>query len=192
MSACEFLSCGKPVRARGLCNGHYQQRRLGKPLRPLDVRSTKDPVTRFWGLVEKTPECWLWTGADNGNGHGKFCDAGGHLVYAHRFSFELANGEIPTGLEVDHICRVRNCVRPDHLRLATHKENSENHGVTRRNTTGYRGVTYRKDTGQFQASVMHKGRQVSAGCYATAAEAAAAASDLRRSLFTHSIEEVHA
>lgn len=67
--------------------------------------------------------CWPWTGAING-------DAGyGHLwferrlVYAHRFSYELAVGPIPPGFEIDHLCRTPACVRPSHLEPVTHAEN---------------------------------------------------------------------
>jgi HNH endonuclease len=55
--------------------------------------------------------CWLWTGAgSSGGGYGYF-----RRQLAHRFSYELHVAPIPDGLTIDHLCRVRTCVNPDHL-----------------------------------------------------------------------------
>ena len=74
----------------------------------------------FWKRVDKTPTCWLWTGAKSG-GYGCF-NRGGKTQRAHRFSYELT-ANIPEGLVLDHICRVRSCVNPAHLQVVTNKEN---------------------------------------------------------------------
>lgn len=80
--------------------------------------------------IEPTPEtgCWLWTGVINGSGYGRV-GVGGVLLMAHRVFWERANGSIPDGMLLDHLCRVRSCCNPDHLRLVTPKvnvtENSE-------------------------------------------------------------------
>lgn len=44
-------------------------------------------------------------------------------IYAHRWSYEYFNGPIPDGLVIDHLCRNRWCVNPDHLRAVTHRDN---------------------------------------------------------------------
>lgn len=68
--------------------------------------------------------CWLWTGGDNGHGYGTIRPhPGPGSVYVHRLSYELAHGPIPDGLELDHLCRLTRCVRPDHLEPVTQKEN---------------------------------------------------------------------
>jgi hypothetical protein len=77
---------------------------------------------RFFAKVEKTDTCWLWTGAKNQDGYGRF-RLDGRKVQAHRFAYELLVDPIPEGLELDHTCRVRHCVRPDHLEPVTHREN---------------------------------------------------------------------
>jgi hypothetical protein len=78
---------------------------------------------RFWAKVDKTDGCWLWQGIDNGNGYGRF-GLYGKSVYAHRFAYELLVGPIPEGLHLDHLCRVRLCVRPSHLEAVTQVENN--------------------------------------------------------------------
>jgi hypothetical protein len=82
----------------------------------------RDPVERFWAKVEKTDTCWLWTAALNSNSYGHI-DVDGHSVKAHRFSYELLVGPVPEGLDLDHLCRVRHCVRPDHLQPVTRPTN---------------------------------------------------------------------
>src|SRR6266511_3300781 len=72
-------------------------------------------VTRFITLTNVTTECWLWQGAKTPLDYGRFSWHGAG-EYAHRVSYLLAYGPIPPGLEVDHYCHQRSCVRPSHLR----------------------------------------------------------------------------
>lgn len=80
--------------------------------------------------------CWLWTGKMSGqDGYGVFYNPQiGKSEGAHRVSYKAAVGPIPEGLVIDHKCRVRACVNPDHLRVVTNKENVLcGEGVTARN-----------------------------------------------------------
>jgi HNH endonuclease len=86
------------------------------------LRRTKPPLERFWSKVTTTDTCWLWTGSRDTLGYANFALAGGQ-VRAHRFAYELLVGPIPVGLELDHLCAVRHCVRPAHLKPVTHAEN---------------------------------------------------------------------
>jgi hypothetical protein len=79
------------------------------------------PEQLFWSKVEKTAECWLWTGALS-DGYGSV-GYKGKTRKAYRVAFELSGGTIPHGLELDHLCRNRRCVRPNHLEPVTKAEN---------------------------------------------------------------------
>ncbi|KAA6215127.1 HNH endonuclease [Streptomyces albofaciens JCM 4342] len=87
-----------------------------------------------WSLRRDCPgPCHLWAGATNEKGYGSFW-VDGHTVKAHRYAYEQAHGPIPTGLEVDHRCRRRECVAPAHLDAVTHRTNilrSTNHVAAR-------------------------------------------------------------
>lgn len=78
--------------------------------------------SRFWAKIIKTESCWIWTAAKNQYGYGYFSYPGGQR--AHRFSYEIHRGKIPDELVIDHICRKKDCINPDHLRAVTHKENT--------------------------------------------------------------------
>jgi hypothetical protein len=82
-------------------------------------------VKRFWAKVDKAGECWLWTAAKDRYGYGEFKVGGRHgrRVRPHRLAYEMHNGQIPADLEIDHLCRNRACVRPDHLEAVAKKEN---------------------------------------------------------------------
>ena len=72
-------------------------------------------------------ECWLWRGSPNSAGYGRirFRPGSRSQVGAHRVAYVLATKQTLSGSQqVDHICRVRLCVNPAHLRVATPKQNS--------------------------------------------------------------------
>src|SRR5690606_14050374 len=78
---------------------------------------------RFWKKVEPTGFCWKWTGGLNPGGYGRF-SVGGRCVAAHRFAYEALVGPIPEGLVLDHLCRNRACVNPDHTEPVTDRVNT--------------------------------------------------------------------
>lgn len=141
-------------------------------------------VESFWRKVDKSGECWLWTGARHSTGYGSFTIAGRQQL-AHRVAYFASHGAVPDGLEIDHSCRNKRCVRPDHLRLATHKQNMENRDLDSNNTSGYRGVHWRSDKGKWVASVHHNGRNRHLGVFDSAEAAGRCAKQARLALFTH-------
>lgn len=77
---------------------------------------------RFWAKVDRSGECWVWTGYRDAGGYGRFRFKGAPKR-AHRVLWLLTNGAIPDGLHVLHSCDNPPCVNPAHLRLGTNNDN---------------------------------------------------------------------
>lgn len=76
---------------------------------------------RFWSVVERGKDCWLWTGPHDRYGT---ISVDGRNRAAHRLAYELVKGPIPEGMQIDHLCRNTLCVNPDHLEAVTSRENT--------------------------------------------------------------------
>jgi len=72
--------------------------------------------------VENVGECWEWQGGVLSNGYGR-CQSVEYGVLAHRVSYQIFVGPIPAGLTIDHLCRNRRCINPDHLEAVTPRVN---------------------------------------------------------------------
>lgn len=86
------------------------------------------PEERFMNKVQKVDSgCWEWTGAKIPSGYGRFgyTNENGTLIntYSHRISYMLFKGEIPKGKVIDHLCKNKSCVNPDHLEVVTQRVN---------------------------------------------------------------------
>lgn len=82
------------------------------------------PADRFWRFVDQTGPCWIWRGnIFKRTGYGQFGITAAKKVLAHRFAFELLRGSIPSELVLDHLCRNRACVNPEHLEPVTMRIN---------------------------------------------------------------------
>lgn len=143
VTLCSVEGCDGCVCARGWCSSHYQRWRNygdpvgGGPLRPRHAA----PEERFWSKVDKhgpipahSPElgpCWVWTACLNRDGYGRFGAGDGSVRAAYRWAYESLVGPLAPGLEPDHLCRNRACVKaiadeygPAHLEPVTHRENT--------------------------------------------------------------------
>lgn len=149
---------------------------------------------RFWSKVFKSPKpgCWLWTSPKLDDGYAMFYD-GQKMVLAHRYSWALAGHPLPDyengrGSMLDHICRVRHCVNPAHMRVVTRKQNNEHldadGSLRKNNSSGFRGVSKAGDS--WTAQVMHRGRNHCKRGFDTPEAAGEWARAKRLELFTHS------
>ena len=149
-------------------------------------RKPTPPEVRFWRMVDKAGECWEWTGGKNQKGYGLFKPVQPGKSYSvHRYSYELEVGPIPDGMQVDHRCRSRGCVRPAHLRIVTPAENSEHQAGHRGSASGRRGVSWSSASGKWLAKAMKAGKVYYAGFYDDIDRADEAARELRNQLMTH-------
>lgn len=97
----------------------------------------KPPEVRLWAKVDKSGDCWVWTGHRT-RGYGKLTVKKGVYITVHRLSWEITNGPIPPGMCVLHKCDNRVCVRPDHLFLGTKAQNNRDRTAKARQAWGER------------------------------------------------------
>lgn len=120
---CSIAGCQRPHDSHGYCGMHYMRvKRHGSAggVAP-DVFQGSD-AERLWSYVTKSDGCWTWTGSIRADGYGVI-SINDRMVRAHRLTYETMVGPIPEGLTLDHLCRNRACVRPDHLEPVTRSEN---------------------------------------------------------------------
>lgn len=119
-SQCFGSGCERRSHARGLCQKHYKRLiRNGDP----EVRTSRLNYVRFLKYVSVRKDgCWEWLGWKNIDGYGRF-KVSGKKVLAHRFSYRLFIGEIPSELSLDHQCNHVWCVNPKHLKPMSIREN---------------------------------------------------------------------
>ena len=188
INLCSIDGCGRQAKSLGWCVRHYtRNRRYGSPTGEPRRATLRE---RIEAKILKGDGCWVWNGQHDRNGYSVLHVGSGtpedRTVMVHREVLAWSVGALPPRMDVDHICHNPGCVNPDHLRLASRKQNVENFaGLRSDNTSGYRGAYLRKD-GRWVASVGHNRRTVHvAGSFDTPEEAAEAARQLRLQLHTH-------
>ena len=87
------------------------------------MEPTAEAIALFWSKVDKSGDCWEWTGALNQHGYGLFFGVKG-LQTAHRAGFVIQIGPIPRGASILHHCDHRRCVRGDHLYAGSTRDNA--------------------------------------------------------------------
>lgn len=94
----------------------------------MTVYALTDLPARMQAKIAVEGGCWVWTGAKNNRGYGSASAGKNRSVLAHRKSYELTKGEIPEGLQIDHLCENTSCVNPAHLEAVTAEEHMRRAG----------------------------------------------------------------
>lgn len=184
---CTFPDCNRPHDSKGHCKRHAIQRRAGKGLTPIRSREKSLSIEeRFEKRVVRQDGCWAWSGYQDVFGYSTFT-FGKRTIFAHRFAWEQIHGPVPEKLELDHICRLRSCVNPDHLRPITRKQNQEHRKGAQKNnqSTGVLGVSWDKRGKNYRARVRSMGKTLFEESFATLEDAEAAVVEARNRFFTH-------
>lgn len=137
---CSIDGCERRADSRGWCQTHYMRWRRNGDVHYMQKLSDRSRMSdaelrdadrkRFHRQYQVSINgCWLWTSGIADNGYGKF-RVGDCTMGAHKWSYEDRHGEVPEGMHLDHLCRVRHCVNPDHLEVVTPKVNT------------YRGISF--------------------------------------------------
>lgn len=141
---CSVPGCGRELVARGWCRPHWKRwKRRGT------VHDITPEETFFARVTEDASGCWLWNRAME-SGYGQFSD-NRKMWLAHRWSYEFLRAEIPDGLVLDHLCRVRVCVNPWHLEPVTQSAN-----IVRSYVTCRSGHAYTDENTEFHPTRGHR------------------------------------
>ena len=145
---CAIKGCNENAFHLGLCTDHWRRcSEYGAPTinEPNRGRWNALPASeRLMAQIRKDGDCWMWTGFTDRDGYGRMrAKVGGVLINkAHTLSYTLHTGElVPKGMLIMHSCDRPGCVNPEHLRVGTHRENSQDmHAKGRaRDQTGENG-----------------------------------------------------
>jgi len=148
--------------------------------RPLNL--SESAIQRFWKFVDKSKECWEWTGFRNKQGYGRFGIAGSQCVNAHRVSWTIANGPIPDGQFVCHKCDNPSCVNPEHLFVGSRQDNIDDMMIKKRSrhfkNLQYYGVQWQERydgpnrKGRWHSVICINGKMKKLGAHTSILEAA--------------------
>lgn len=124
---CSVADCDGRHKSRGLCEKHYIRLRLRGTTAPAPGDEWRDQTEseRFWSKVDKSGECWLWTGPVNNMDYGRFDTFDTKPPkrrLAHRYALRDL-GLLDESLIVLHACDTPRCVNPDHLSQGTQLDN---------------------------------------------------------------------
>jgi|ERR1035437_5000488 hypothetical protein len=112
------------------------------------------------GVALMDTPCWIWPRSIGTGGYGQYLDKFGKMQRPRRTVYEHIRGQIPEGMQLDHLCRVRACVSPFHLEIVTNRENCQR-GIRSMQTKCLHGHLYTPETTRYRTS---KFGTVTRGC----------------------------
>lgn len=183
---CNVSGCLKPKKGAGFCNAHHL--RYWRHGDPLGGRVTPETVHRYFTkMTERRGDCLIWKGSIKSGGYGSL-KISGVEVATHRYAYEQVFGNIPSGLDIDHLCHVRECCNVRHLRAVTRKQNLENRkGASKNNKSGHLNVSWLSAKNRWNVKLTSFGEVFYGGTYPPYEIHVAAyyAKILRNNHFTH-------
>lgn len=145
-------------------------------------RAYPTPELAIAARTSRQGECLIWTGSTSRGGYGQI-NIGGRPRRVHRYVWEKANGPIPEGMFIDHICHERACVELSHLRLATRSQNNAYRVGSRRDRLEPLPRNVERNGRGYAVRIASGGKRRYYGTFPTVEEAAAVADRERRRLF---------
>lgn len=142
-------------------------------------------IRKFEALYVPDPNsgCWLWIGYCISTGYGQITAGYYRRVLAHRLSYELFVGPLPSSMQVRHKCDTRVCVNPDHLLIGTDQDNRSDMARRGRGSKGPYPVGVSPHRKKFQAKVKFHGSYINLGVFETVELASAAVMEKRQELY---------
>jgi len=126
---------------------------------PFNELFTYEDGRLYWAVTRGTVKAGSRAGGPVGNGYRRV-GVGGKSLREHRIIYEMFNGPIPEGMDIDHINGVRDDNRIENLRVVTRSENHHNRKEVR-------GFCFDKREGKFRAEIMADGKKINLGFHET-------------------------
>lgn len=183
---CSAEECDRTAESRGFCVMHYKRMKRNGTLE-LKRQRYRTSEEAFLSRISESGDCLVWTGPTTEEGYGTM-QAEARQVFTHRYAWERANGPIPDGMHIDHMCFNTSCVKAEHLRAVRPGHNNQNRsGADRGSASGIRNVNRSTLGRPWDVRMQVDGVTYSAGKFSDIGEAEAAAIALRRKVMPWSI-----
>lgn len=145
-------ACGAPLVRKRYADGKPESPKRFAERQHCDrsCRARRRPGWRFEDCyVVSDDGCWLWRGPVQTTGYARiYIPETRTQVHAHRYAWQRANGPVPEGMQLDHLCRIRHCVNPQHMEAVTQAENVRRGAGTKLTAEGAERIRSRRAAGE--------------------------------------------